>query len=164
MIELKQLKTFNIDYATLTPITYYFWMVEYVLQNLSSDKYTIKLLPDISGYGAHWGGLFTSLKDKSGGPEIICHNGLVYHPDTEIGIYFEAESFKNDKEVYEKLWRDAASDTWRDLNKDEPDFLKFFFPKDKLSELMNAQSVEKQIDMLTKYLGSCFIGMIEAAQ
>ena len=164
-MELKrELKPFCIDYNQLLDFTYFYWTLEDVLEDFVSDEYSIKLMPDIPGYGAHWGGLFPALIDKNGVHRALCHAGMVHHPDTEVGIYFEVESFKNTDIDYKKLWRDVEpSETGGyDLNKDEPDFLKFFFPKAKVAALMEAKDVEQQKAMLAEYLDACFLGVLKA--
>ena len=160
----KQLKPFKFDYKQLDQITHFYWMSEHVLKNLLSDEYSFELLPDTPGFGAHWGGVFPILKDKCGNQIAICHTGLVHHPDTETGIYFEVETFSNPKEVYEKLRRDIEPCASYDLNREEPEYLKFFYPKDRVATLMNAQSVEEQMDMLKEYLDACFLGLLKAAK
>lgn len=162
MVLLNDLKTFKLDYAQLDNIAYYYWMSEYILTHFVSDVYTLEVMPDIPGFGAHWGGLFVSLKDKAGTQKALCHTGLVYHPATETGVYFEVESFKNTAN-FQKLWRDVEPDPGYDLNKEEPDFLKFFFPRDKVNDLMSATTVSEQMDIMTKYLDACFTGVFRAA-
>jgi len=161
MVLLSQLRTFNIDYAQLDNIAYYYWMSEYILTHFVSDEYSIEVLPDIPGFGAHWGGLFVALKDQDGIQKAICHTGLVYHPDTKIGIYFEVESWRNAR-IYKKLWQNAEPSPGFELNKDESDFLKFFLPKEKIEFLMKAKTVDEQMEIMTKYLDACFVGILKA--
>lgn len=162
MVLLSDLKPFTLDYKMLDQIAYFYWMSEYILTHFYSDEYTVKVLPDVPGFGAHWGGLHLEVLDKEGNSKAFCHTGLVYHPDTKTGIYFEAESWKNPRN-YQKLWRDVEPSDGYDLNKDETDFLKFFYPERKLDELLNANNVEKQMALLTEYYDACFRGIIKAA-
>jgi len=161
MIELNQLKPFKFDYAQLDSVALYYWMVEYVLNNLKSEKYSIEILDD-NGYGAHWGGFFVILNNKSGDESVFCHMGMVFHPDLITGIYFEAEEIKN-PDTFNKLWEGIKPDPDYDLSKDEPSYIKMFFPEKKLSQLMSATTVDEQINMLTKYFDACFAGMLNAA-
>jgi hypothetical protein len=162
MVLLSDLKTFKLNYSDLDQIAYFYWMSEYILTHYYSDDYTVKVLPDVLGFGAHWGGLILDVRDNEGNQKAICHTGLVYHPNTKTGIYFETESWKNPRN-YKKLWRDVEPSDGYDLIKDETDFLKFFFPERKLEELMNAGSIDKQMQMLTEYYDACFRGIIKAA-
>ena len=163
MVLLSDLKPFKIDYSNLPGQVYYFWMMEYILSHFVSEEYIIELIPNSpqSEFGAHWGGFLIALKDKEGNRKAFCHAGLVYHPGTEVGIYAELESWSN-AAVFQKIWRDVEPASGFDLNKEESDFLKFFFRKDQLGELMNAGDVNKQMDMLTKFLDAFFNAVLKA--
>lgn len=149
------LKPFKFDYEALKQIVYFYWSYEYMLEHFVSDEFVIELAPEYHGYGPHWGGNVLWLKNKEGDKKLYIHTGMVYHPDTEPGIYFETESWKNAK-YYKKLWNNLAESDKYDLNKKETEFLKVFYPKSKLKELMDAEDVDKQIELLREYFdASC---------
>ncbi len=162
MVLQSDLKPFKIDYDQLEHIAFFYWMSEYVLTHFFSEDYTVKVVFEENGFGAHWGGLILDVFGKDGALKARCHTGLVYHPNTKTGIYFEAESWKNLRN-YKKLWDNVEPSDEYDLNKDETDFLKLFFPERKRQEMMDAGSVEKQMEMLRTYYDACFTSMIMAA-
>ena len=162
MESLSDLRPFKFDYADLPGVVYYFWMSKYVLANFKSDDYSIEVKLDNSGFGPHWGGMFVELKDNEGNKKALCHAGLVCHPNTEIGICFEIDRFFN-TENYQKIWDGINPAPGFDLNKNEPDYLKLFFPKDQLDDIMNSANVDKQISMLIKYFNVCFSAIFKAA-
>ena len=166
MIYLSHLKPFKIDYSCLVDITYFYRMSEYILAHFVSDDYSIKILPQDAGvvpaYGMHYGGFFVEVKNMDRIQKLICHTGLVYYPDTEIGICFETESWGNSR-IYKKLWQDVEPSPGYSLNKDESDFIKFMLPMDKVDTLMNADTIDEQIDILTRYYDACFTGILKAA-
>ena len=67
-------------------------MCEYILEHFYSYEYEVKLVPEITGYGAHWGGSCLNIIGNGTEDKIFIHTGLVYHQDTESGIYLETES------------------------------------------------------------------------
>ena len=162
MVLLSDLKPFKIDYKQLDFIAYYYWVSEYILTHYYSEYYSVEVLSEVPGFGAHWGGLVVAVKDNNAECKAVCHTGLVYHPNTETGIYFEAESWKNVSN-YKKLWMDIEVSEDYDLNKEESDFIKLFYPRKKVNELMNSNNIDKQINLLKNYYDACFTGIIKAA-
>lgn len=155
-IYYSELKPFNFNYEALHQILYYYWIVEYIVEHFVSDDYIVKHVLGRVEYGAHWGGTNLSLEDNDKTVKIFIHTGLVYTPaEPETGIYLEAESWNNPK-VYKTLYNNIIPSDKYDLNKEQSDFLKFYYPKNKLDNLMDTNDVEKQCNKLIEFYNAIF--------
>jgi hypothetical protein len=166
-IYYSDLKPFSFKYETLHQITCFYWTCEYVFRHFISDEYTVQVIQDRPGYGAHWGGFCLWLKNNEETVKVFIHAGLVHNPsaemygDTETGIYCETESWNNVK-LYQAIRNNLAESDEYHLNKDQSDFTKMFFPLEKLDRLMNAADVAQQHKMLITYYDACFKGILAA--
>jgi len=151
----EDLKPYNVDFTTLDQLAGFYRLYEYALENYKSDEYKIWLTPEVPGYGVHWGAFELWLHSNDDKKKIYILTGLVYLPQTETGLFFEIERYRNPHnhaQIYENI---KPSDDKYDLNKEEYDFLKLFYPKSDLDALMQADSVDVQIEKLYTYFDAC---------
>ena len=111
-------------------------------------------------HGPHWRGLRATVTQE-GGARLYIHTGLVYHPDTRRGIYLEVDR-KNNLPAYRAVWDNLAESGLYDLCKDEPDYLKCFYPDAKLDALMAEPSDEAQQRLWTEFFEGAVRGMLSA--
>lgn len=110
-------------------------------------------------FGIHWRGWRALI--RSGNVQMYIHTGLVYHPDTRAGIYTEIDS-GNNEEIFEAAWEYIKPSMEYDLSKEEPDYLKFFYPSCKWDELMEADTAKEQADLWRQYFECVLLGLAAA--
>jgi hypothetical protein len=123
--------------------------------------FSVKPHPDArDNNGAHWRGLRATITAE-GSARLYIHTGLVYHPDTRRGIYLEIDR-KNNLGVYRSVWDNLGESALYDLCKDEPDYLKCFYPDAKLDLMMSEPDAGAQKRLWNEYFEACVTAMLAA--
>lgn len=152
-----------IEVESLISIFRFVETVEAVLLKADYPKFTVDIRKEArDNFGKHWRGYRSEIKGKKKGTRLYTHFGLVYLPETRRGIYCELDK-RNNLGIYEKVWDNVKESCEYDLNKDEADYLKFFFPDARMEKLMSSPR-EEQNKMVGEFFASCVKSMLEAAE
>lgn len=164
MESLKALRPFSFHIETMVSLFKFNEQLEYVISNVKSEKFTCYVKKDAKdNNGIHWFGYRCPTKSKNSEAEFYFHCGVVYHPDTRAGIYFEVDKENNEK-YYFKILDSIESSSEYNLNVDEPNYLKLFYPSLKFQELMSKDSADKQESMLETYFTACVEAVIRSVE
>lgn len=164
MEDLRAFVPFSLNNETMISLFKFSEHLEYVITNAKSDKFTCKVKKDAKdNNGIHWFGYRCPSKSKNSEVEFYFHCGAVYHPDTKAGIYFEVDKSNNEK-YYSDVWDNIVPSDEYDLNMNEPNYLKLFYPTLKFDELMSESSASLQEYMLETYFVSCIEAILKTVE
>lgn len=156
-------QTFRFDFGALEST---FAFIEMMTEVVNSDfpGFSVTPHPDApDNNGRHWRGLRATITGMDKGISLYTHSGLVYHPDTRAGIYLEVDK-KNNLPVYQAVWDNIVLDEAYDLCKDEPDYLKLFYPDSKLKLLMGGKTLQEQQALYRVYYERAITNLLKAAR
>lgn len=100
--------------------------------------------------GRHWYGTRVKMVSKADGQQFYLHAGLIFLPETRIGLMIEVDK-KNNLNTYQILWDELADGTTYQLNRDEAEYLKLFMADGLFSEL-SGKTAGEQVEALARYL------------
>ena len=112
--------------------------------------------------GRHWYGFRVRVLDKANGQKFYLHTGLIFLPETRIGLMVEVDE-ANNHGPYRQLCESLVStDSFiRDLK--EPQYLKLFLPDAQLEELFRAD-LRRQKTILASYFRDCVEAIVTRAK
>ena len=154
-------KYLKFDFESLISVYRFTQTVEAVLSKVEYPLLRVSIFKDAKdNYGKHWRGFRAEIKGKQGG-RLYIHFGLVYLPETRRGIYLELDK-RNNGEIYDSVWVNIKEARAYELNKEEADYLKFFFPEVGIEDLMSGDR-ESQNKQVENFFIGCIENMLEAA-
>jgi hypothetical protein len=103
--------------------------------------------------GRHWYGTRCHFIDLSNGNKFYLHIGLIYLPETRIGLMVEVDG-KNNRERYDVIWEQIRSGETFVVSRDEPAYLKLFL-KENLYDSLQTAPAARQIQLLTEFVLEC---------
>lgn len=153
---ITNLKSVRLNMESLFSIHKLNEIMEYLVNTTNSNIFNCEINYDAKdNNGPHWSGYRCFLKDKKSDLSLYIHFGLIYLPETKIGLMVELDRGSN-PDYYEEAWNKIEEFTSYDLNKDEKDYLKLFYPESLIENLNEGTDVKKQVYMIKDYfIASC---------
>lgn len=136
---------------------------EQAIREAESDLITCEVLrqaPD--AIGPHWYGMRVRVTTKKCGLSFYLHTGLIFLPETKIGLMVEVDQ-KNNLAHYDSLVRQIADGEHFVVNRAEPEYLKLFMPDDTFAA-MNESAADVQKQLLKTYFRDCAEAICRVAE
>lgn len=132
------------------------------IREIESKTVTLELLRDApDSIGAHWYGMRCRAVSKVSGIECYLHTGLIFLPETKVGLMVELDE-RNNRAVYDRVVRDINDGALFIVNRAEAEYLKLFLPDEALARLNRVDAVGQRA-FLKAYMQSCAEAIIAAA-
>ena len=132
------------------------------VEGIQSEKVNFEVIRTARDcIGPHWYGMRVRIASKKSGQTNYLHTGLIFLPDTRVGLMVEIDR-QNNGHNYALLWNGLQDTPAFEVNRDEAPYLKLFMPDDSFRE-MNDCPAEKQRDMLAAYMRACAESIMEVS-
>lgn len=136
---------------------------EQAIREVESELVSCEVLrqaPD--AIGPHWYGMRVRVTTKKCGLSFYLHTGLIFLPETKIGLMVEVDQ-KNNLANYDCLVQQIADEETFVVNRVEPEYLKLFMPDDTFTA-MNESSADVQKNLLRTYFKDCAEAICRVAE
>jgi len=137
-------------------------ILENAIETIESD--IVRLVPDRESpdcIGRHWYGMRCHCESILSGQKFYFHIGLIYHPDTRVGLMTELDE-KNNRNGYSYIKSNIQPGALYEINLAEPEYFKLFMP-DETFEKMQQVSRYEQTCMIADYVRACAEAVAKAA-
>lgn len=132
------------------------------IHSIKSDKVDFEVIREArDSIGRHWYGMRCRITSKQTGQTNYLHTGLIFLPETRIGLMVEVDE-QNNHHNYGLLVNGLIDTELFVVNRDEKEYLKLFMP-DQTFEAMSGRSAGEQMDMLAAYMKACGESIMEVS-
>lgn len=136
---------------------------EQAIREVESDLVSLEVLRQAAdSIGPHWYGMRVQVTTKKCGLSFYLHTGLIFLPETRIGLMVEVDQ-KNNPVHYDCLVQQLEDAPAFDVNRVEPEYLKLFMP-DTTFAAMNESSASEQKRLLKSYFQACAEAICRVAE
>lgn len=133
------------------------------IASLESEKVSFEVLRQArDSIGPHWYGMRVRVTTKRNGLSFYLHTGLIFLPETKIGLMVEVDQ-KNNLANYDILVQQLTDKPEFTVNRAEPEYLKLFMP-DETFAAMNKADAKTQKELLAAYMRSCAEAICDVAE
>lgn len=121
------------------------------IESVKSDLVTLEPVRDaVDCIGRHWYGMRVRMISKTDGQQFYLHTGLIFLPETRIGLMIEVDQ-KNNLNTYQILWDMLENGDTYVVNRDEEEYLKLFM-QDELFSAIAGETAGEQVAALARYV------------
>ncbi len=124
------------------------------IRGISSETADFELIREAKdSIGRHWYGMRCRVTSKKSGVMFYLHTGLIFLPETKIGLMVEVDE-QNNHATYDKVVSELPENPLYVINRAEKEYFKLFMPDETLAGL-NGKKAEDQEKALGAYMQAC---------
>lgn len=137
-------------------------IMEDAIKSIDSEIASLEAIRDSRDcIGRHWYGMRCQVTCKRSGVGFYLHMGLIYYPDTRVGLMIEVDE-QNNGSVYGSVLEHIEERPEFEINRVEPEYFKLFMPDHNFSE-MSGKARGEQVKIMRTYIQSGVEAIVQAA-